>query len=29
MKEWASVPANASRRWKGLVEEAKGFVGAR
>ena len=29
MKEWASVPANASRRWKGLVEEAKVFVGAR
>ena len=29
MKEWASVPASASRRWKGLVEEAKVFVGAR
>jgi TfoX/Sxy family transcriptional regulator of competence genes len=29
MKEWASVAANASRRWKGLVEEAKVFVGAR
>jgi TfoX/Sxy family transcriptional regulator of competence genes len=29
MKEWASVPANASRRWKGLVEEAKVFVGGR
>jgi hypothetical protein len=29
MKEWASVPANASRRWKGLVDEAKVFVGAR
>ena len=27
MKEWASVPASASRRWKGLVEEAKTFVG--
>jgi hypothetical protein len=29
MKEWASVAANASRRWRGLVEEAKVFVGAR
>jgi hypothetical protein len=29
MKEWASVAAKASRRWKGLVEEAKVFVGAR
>ena len=28
MKEWASVPANASRRWRGLVEEAKLFVEA-
>ena len=27
MKEWASVPVSASRRWKGLVEEAKTFVG--
>jgi hypothetical protein len=27
MKEWASVPASASRRWKGLVEEARTFVG--
>jgi TfoX/Sxy family transcriptional regulator of competence genes len=27
MKEWASVPASASRRWKGLVEEARSFVG--
>ena len=27
MKEWASVPTSASRRWKGLVEEAKTFVG--
>ena len=26
MKEWASVPASASRRWKGLVEEARVFV---
>ena len=29
MKEWASVPASASRRWKGLVEEARVFVGGR
>jgi Protein of unknown function (DUF419). len=29
MKEWASVPANASRRWKGLVEEARSFVAGR
>ena len=27
MKEWASVPASASRRWKALVEEARLFVG--
>jgi TfoX/Sxy family transcriptional regulator of competence genes len=27
MKEWASVPVSASRRWKGLVEEARTFVG--
>jgi hypothetical protein len=27
MKEWASVPPSASRRWKALVEEARGFVG--
>lgn len=27
MKEWASVPASASRRWRGLVEEARAFVG--
>jgi TfoX/Sxy family transcriptional regulator of competence genes len=27
MKEWASVPASASRRWKRLVEEARAFVG--
>ena len=26
MKEWASVPASASRRWKALVEEARAFV---
>ena len=29
MKEWASVPASASRRWKRLVEEARVFVGGR
>ena len=29
MKEWASVPASASRRLKGLVEEARVFVGGR
>jgi len=29
MKEWASVRASASRRWKGLVEEARAFVGGR
>ena len=28
MKEWLSVPPTASRRWKGLVAEAKAFVGA-
>jgi hypothetical protein len=27
MKEWLSVPASGSRRWKGLVSEAKAFVG--
>jgi TfoX/Sxy family transcriptional regulator of competence genes len=27
MREWASVPASASRRWRGLVEEARTFVG--
>jgi len=27
MKEWVSVPPSASRRWKALVEEARGFVG--
>ena len=26
MKEWASIPASASRRWRGLVEEARTFV---
>lgn len=26
MKEWASVPPSASRRWKALVEEARAFV---
>ena len=29
MKEWASVPANASRRWNALVEEARSFVAGR
>jgi hypothetical protein len=28
MKEWASVGPGASRRWRGLVEEARAFVGA-
>jgi hypothetical protein len=27
MREWLSVPTSASRRWKGLVGEAKAFVG--
>ena len=27
MREWASVAASASRRWKALVEEARTFVG--
>ena len=27
MKEWASVGPAASRRWRGLVEEARAFVG--
>jgi hypothetical protein len=27
MREWASVPAGASRRWRGIVEEARNFVG--
>jgi hypothetical protein len=26
MREWASVPVGASRRWRGLVEEARTFV---
>ena len=29
LKEWASVGPNASRRWRGLVEEARTFVGER
>jgi TfoX/Sxy family transcriptional regulator of competence genes len=29
MKEWASVPASASRRWKDLVEDARVFVAGR
>jgi hypothetical protein len=29
MKEWASVSPSASRRWKALVDEARGFVGSR
>jgi hypothetical protein len=28
MKEWATVPASAARRWRGLVEEARTFVGS-
>src|SRR5262245_2881369 len=27
MREWASVGPSASRRWRGLVEEARTFVG--
>ena len=27
MREWASVPLGASRRWRGLVKEARTFVG--
>lgn len=27
MKEWASVSPSASRRWRGLVDEARAFVG--
>lgn len=27
MREWASVPVGASRRWRGLVDEARTFVG--
>jgi hypothetical protein len=26
MKEWVAVTPNASRRWRGLVEEARAFV---
>ena len=26
MKEWASIPATASRRWRTLIEEARAFV---
>ncbi|HJP65729.1 MAG TPA: MmcQ/YjbR family DNA-binding protein [Actinomycetota bacterium] len=28
MKEWASIPPEAGRRWKGLVAEARAFVGS-
>ena len=28
MKEWISVPARASRRWRSLVNEARTFVGS-
>jgi hypothetical protein len=28
MREWASVGPAASRRWRGLVEEARAYVGA-
>lgn len=28
MKEWLSVPARASRRWRALVDEAREFVGS-
>lgn len=27
MKEWLSVPARFGRRWEGLVDEARTFVG--
>jgi hypothetical protein len=27
MKEWLSVPARQGRRWEGLVDEARRFVG--
>src|SRR5262245_27593712 len=27
MKEWASIEPGASRRWRGLVDEARTFVG--
>lgn len=26
MKEWVTVPASASRRWRALVEESRAFV---
>ena len=29
MREWASVSPAVSRRWRGLVEEARAFVGGR
>jgi hypothetical protein len=29
MKEWASIAPSASRRWRGLVDEARAFVGGR
>lgn len=29
MKEWASITPSASRRWRGLVDEARAFVGGR
>jgi len=29
MREWASVAPSASRRWRGLVEEARTFAGGR
>ena len=29
MKEWAAIGPSASRRWRGLVEEARTFVGGR
>ena len=29
MREWAAVGPSASRRWRGLVEEARTFVGGR
>jgi TfoX/Sxy family transcriptional regulator of competence genes len=29
MKEWASLPPSASRRWRALVDEARAFVNPR
>jgi len=29
MKEWASIAPSGSRRWRGLVDEARAFVGGR